>query len=87
MREEKPCCPSSAARKVRQLTIQGRPVGIAQLDEIMAEASALGLEKEEDLSKELLRRAEVFNYIPPKMSSDYGSALLEEYRRRHGKSP
>lgn len=83
--DDKPCCPTSAARKVRQLDIDGTAVGITRLDEIMSEVGGAGLVNDEQISEELLRRIMIFNYVPQSAQAIYKAALLAEYKRRFPK--
>jgi hypothetical protein len=82
MSREKPCCPESAARKVRKLNVGGFLVGIAQLDEIIEEVANLGLKDSEEIGKQLLRRVKIYNYVPPGTEGEYIDALLKEYAKR-----
>lgn len=79
---EKPCCAAAAARKIRQVEINGIQVGISQLDEVLAEVDSLGLSDMEEVGNKLLKRIMVFNYVPPKLASSYRIALLKEYEKK-----
>jgi hypothetical protein len=68
------------------LEVQGRLVGMAQLDEIIADVMSMGLGDDDQIADELLHRAKVFNFIPAKMNFDYGAALLREYHRQKSES-
>ncbi|MDH7508912.1 MAG: hypothetical protein QHH00_05885 [Methanomassiliicoccales archaeon] len=82
MGQEKPCCPESAARKVKKLNVGGFQVGIAHLDEIIEEVKNLGLRDSGEIGKQLLKRAKIYNYIPPGAEGEYAEALLKEYLKR-----
>lgn len=76
---EKVCCPAAAARRVKQLNIDGNLVGITQLDTIIQEVLALGLNTEKEIRKELLTRLQNYNYIPANKEDSYATALFTEY--------
>jgi hypothetical protein len=80
--EDKPCCAEAAARRVKMLMINGCPVGLSQLDEIMSEIRAMGLQSDTDIGNALLKRVSIFNYVPSSAKSEYKKELLEEYKRR-----
>ena len=80
--EEKPCCPEAAARMTKRLTIGGIPVGLAKLDEVMAEVKKLKLPGDSEIGDALLKKIKIFNYVPSSASSEYKRALLEEFHRR-----
>jgi hypothetical protein len=82
MIQEEPCCAASAARKVKMLEIDGISVGIARFDEIMSEVRGLGLGSEEEIKRELIRVAKVYNYIPRSAEGKYGRVLFREYLHR-----
>ena len=74
-----PCCAADAARRVRRIGVGGNQVAIVQLDRILGEVQTLGLEDVGRIAAELLRRAKVFNYIPPGAEDRYAEALLGVY--------
>lgn len=78
---EKPCCAAAAARKIRQIDVNGIPVGLYQLDEVLAEVLTCGLTDEQQIGDKLLKRIMIFNYVPPAMVQKYRDALLEEYKK------
>jgi len=54
MYEDKPCCPASAMRKIRQIDIGGSPTGLFHLDETFQEVYDMKIQDEKKLKKELL---------------------------------
>jgi hypothetical protein len=80
--EEKPCCPEAAARMTKRLAIEGIPVGLAKLDEVMTEVKRLKLPGDSEIGEALLKKIKIFNYVPSSASSEYKRALLDEYNRR-----
>ena len=53
---EKPCCGAAAARKIKQLNIEGIPVGLSQLDEVMDEVGSKNLSTEAEIGDLLLKK-------------------------------
>jgi hypothetical protein len=82
---DKPCCAEAAARKIKHLMIDGIPIGLSQLDEIMDEIKRMGLQSENEIGDALLKKVSIFNYVPSSASSEYESALVEEYECRYPK--
>ena len=83
MGDEKPCCPAAAGRRVRRIWVGGYQVGIAEMDRIVEEVHAMGLDEDDAIADALVERARVYNYIPPEAVEDYRAGLLGEYRRTH----
>jgi hypothetical protein len=65
-----------------KLRINGKDVGIADLDNIMNEVIALNLTDDSTISKELLQRVKDRDFVPPSVEREYSRALLEEYNNR-----
>lgn len=65
-----------------KLMINGKEVGIADLDNIMNEVIALDLTDDTTISKELLQRVKDRDFVPPSVEKEYSRALLEEYNNR-----
>jgi len=66
--------------KIGSIEVDGKPTGINHLDFIFDEVTALNLQSEPDIKKELIGRAKVLNYIPTKMNEKYADALLLKYK-------
>jgi len=84
----KPCCSAEALRRIRQIDIDGRPIGLAMLDDILEEVLREDLPDEGRIGDDLLRKARIYNYIPPAADEKYRNALVGEYRKKvtaHGK--
>lgn len=79
-------CAKSALFGTRQLTIAGKQIGISGLDAAFAAIDARGLTREGEIIAELMRRVQQDNYVPPALASEYGTAVLAEYRKSAGKS-
>jgi len=79
---DKPCCAEAAARKIKQLMVNGCTIGFSQLDEVMDEVKAMGLQSDAEIGEALLKKVKIFNYVPSSASLEYKKALLEEYHRR-----
>jgi hypothetical protein len=71
--------------KIRRITIEGKEIGIDQLDLVLEQVSGLHLLLDDQIQEELLRRIAIFNYIPTRKRSAYSQVLLEEYHKRAGK--
>ncbi|MDD1728644.1 MAG: NAC family transcription factor [Methanospirillum sp.] len=70
---------------VGSIEVNGKPTGINQLEWILDEVSAMHLQSDGDLKKELISRAKVLNYIPTKITEQYADALLRVYKERLSK--
>jgi hypothetical protein len=68
--------------RIGSIEVDGKPTGINQLDFILDEVSALHLQSDVDLKKELISRAKVLNYIPTKITERYADSLLGVYKER-----
>ncbi len=79
--DDKPCCPADALRRIRQIMINGLPTGITMLDESIAYVKAQGLTNDSAIRETLLKRVNVYNYIPSSVEDHYADALMEEYRK------
>lgn len=66
--------------KIRRILIEGKETGIDKLDFILDDVAALGLTVNTEIIDALLKRVQVFNYVPTKKADVYGQALLKEYR-------
>jgi hypothetical protein len=78
-------CPSCAAAEIVSLDVKGQQTGISNIDGIIAGVKAQALTDENDIAKELLDQAKLWNYVPPAKEEEYARALLAEYLRREGK--
>jgi hypothetical protein len=65
---------------VKQISINGKLIGIDSLDSIVAEVRALNLSDDVAIAEELLKRVKKTNYVPTIRSKDYSEALLKEYK-------
>jgi len=77
-------CGGISPGKVRTklIAIGEQEIGIERLDQIMEEVRALGLRDDAAITAELLKRTKIYNYVPTKRSTEYGEALLKEYKGR-----
>lgn len=74
-----PPCALDAVRTVRQVEIDGATIGLSMLDLVFAEVQALDLADETAVRAELVRRVNVYNYVPAPAAAAYGEALYREY--------
>jgi len=86
-RDDLPPCAADALWKVRQVIINGHPIGIMKLDECIAVVMALELPDDEEIQDALLKAVRAYNYIPPPVEAEYARVLLEEYRKAPRKEP
>jgi hypothetical protein len=80
MDEERPCCAAAAARMIKKLVVNGREVGVAQLDEIIDRVIEAGPVNDDDIIRALMKELKIYNYVPYGMEPYYGAALLELYK-------
>jgi len=79
-KREKPCCAAEALRRIRRIEVGGVVVGLAMLDDILADAIDRGLSGETAIGDELVRQVKIYNYIPKEAESLYREALLLAYQ-------
>ncbi len=67
--------------------IGGQEIGVAQLDEIIARISGIGLEDGIAIERALMKEVKIYNYVPVSREREYSCAIMQEYVRRssHGK--
>lgn len=67
--------------KIRLMSIEGKQIGIAGLDEAMEELYRAGIRPEESAASGLFSKLKQLNYIPPAKEEVYISVFLNEYKR------
>jgi NAD-dependent dihydropyrimidine dehydrogenase PreA subunit len=67
--------------RTRLITIEGKQIGIAGLDEVMEELYQAGIKPEESATSRLFGKLRQLNYIPPGKEEVYIAAFLNEYKR------
>jgi len=67
-------------RRIRRIEVGGVVVGLAMLDDILADVIDRGLSGETAIGDELLRQVKIYNYVPKEAESLYREALLAEYQ-------
>lgn len=67
--------------KTRLISIEGKQIGIAGLDEVLDELHKTGKRPDSNLGRYLLGRLRKLNYVPPGKEEAYAAAFLEEHRR------
>ncbi len=65
---------------VKQIDIDGKMIGIYNLNEIIAHVKSLNIDSDVSIKEELLAAVSKMNYIPNKKRDAYASALLKEYK-------
>ncbi|MDN7024040.1 hypothetical protein FGU65_03895 [Methanoculleus sp. FWC-SCC1] len=78
-KREKPCCAAEALRRIRRIEVGEVVVGLAMLDDILADVIDLGLAGETAIGDELIRQVKIYNYVPKEAEPIYRAALLREY--------
>jgi hypothetical protein len=78
-----PCCPGRTVTK--RMTIGGREVGIAGLDEILEVGFSMGLSPEKAVREAMMRELKRNNYVPKGAEAEYEEgvwAAFAEVRER-----
>ncbi|MGQ9619320.1 MAG: NAC family transcription factor [Candidatus Aminicenantia bacterium] len=75
----KPCC--GRALNVKIINVDGMEVGLRGLDETFFEVYLLGIEDEELLKVEILKRVKEKNFMSKKYEPKYAEALLKEFKK------
>jgi hypothetical protein len=65
----------------KRVLIDGKETGIDHLDWILEEVKKLNLNDDAELSEEILKRVQKFNYVPSRKTEEYVVGLLAEYKR------
>jgi predicted Mrr-cat superfamily restriction endonuclease len=81
-KECKKCGDELVIDETPKIKVNGKDVGIADLDNIMSEVIALNLSDDAHISKELLQRVKDRDFVPSSVEKEYSRALLEEYKQR-----
>lgn len=68
---------------VPKLNVNGKEIGINELDSIMGDVRERDLPKDA-VGSALLEEVKRRDYVPPSMEKHYQAALAEEYERRFG---
>ena len=69
---------------VRQITVAGARVGLADLGRIFKQVTGQFFATDEELGSKLIELVSEVNYIPPPRIEEYTRALLREYKRFQG---
>lgn len=69
------------AGDVRQITVDGKAVGISGLDQILKTVAGLNLSGPVQVKEALLAAVKAVNYVPTKKAGAYEDALYSEYLR------
>ncbi len=65
--------------KIRRIAIDGKETGIDKLDFILEDVAGLHITDDAGIIRELLKRVQVFNYVPTRKIVVFGQALLKVY--------
>ena len=74
----------SNEEEVVKIRVGGFNVGIVGLKVALEQTVEEDLSSDEEVATYLLEQLKSKNYIPPRSESDYGQALLREYRKHMG---
>ncbi|NMB77961.1 MAG: NAC family transcription factor [Methanomicrobiales archaeon] len=66
--------------KIKRIPIDGKETGIDRLDWILQEVLNLNLSRDDEITDELVKRVQQFNYIPTRKMTEYRQALLQQYK-------
>jgi hypothetical protein len=72
-------CAADALQQVRQITVDGKQVGIVRLDETIRDVQALGLPGEDEIRTALMQRIAACNYIPAPAADAYARSIVAEF--------
>ncbi|HSV41926.1 MAG TPA: hypothetical protein VLH13_00775 [Methanomassiliicoccales archaeon] len=65
-----------------KIKVNGKEVGINDLDQIMDQVMAMNLGDDEAIGMNLLKLVKENDFVPTSVENEYRRALLEEYRSR-----
>ena len=66
--------------KIKKIVIDGKETGIDRLDWILRDVARLNLTNDEQITDELVKRVQQFNYIRTRKMMEYRKALLREFK-------
>ncbi|KUK61401.1 MAG: hypothetical protein XE10_1492 [Methanoculleus marisnigri] len=79
-KREKPCCAAEALRRIRRIEVGEVVVGLAMLDDVLADVIKRGIAGVTVIGDELARQIKIYNYIPKEAEPLYRAALLLAYQ-------
>ena len=65
-----------------KIKVNGKDIGINDLDDIMEKVAAMNLSDDAEISKSLLKLVKESDFVPSSVEREYQTALLEEYKNR-----
>ena len=79
---------SSANKDITQIVVNRNKIGIVGLmDDVESMVPQFSGRSDDEIQAELLRRLSEANYVPRKLTEDYGRALLREYKKNCRECP
>jgi hypothetical protein len=75
-----PCCAADALRRIKTLSVNGIPTGIAMMEKIFDEVKKMDITDDTCLKEVLMEKVKIYNYIPEAAVEAYAEALVREYR-------
>jgi hypothetical protein len=67
--------------------IDGKETGIDRLDWIFEQVSRLQVAGDPEMTAEILKRVQQFNYVPTRKIAEYGAGLLASFRTWQAEHP
>jgi hypothetical protein len=64
----------------KRVLIDGKETGIDRLDWIFEQVALRRVTGDAEVTSEILKRVQQFNYVPTKKTTEYGAGLLAAYR-------
>ncbi len=80
-RQSSGSCGTEPVDETKKIWVAGANVGISEWGRICEEVTALGIDDDESLADELLKRVKKTDYVPVSKEKEYRKALLEEYKK------
>lgn len=76
-----PCCAADALRRIRRIPVNGIMTGITMLDESIAAVKEQNLRSDAAIREALMKKINIYNYVPRGAKEAYAAALMEEYKK------
>ena len=67
--------------ETRKILVDGKQVGINQIDDVFSQVRALGLQDDDAIADELIARVKQSDFVPTGKERAYRAALLNEFKK------
>jgi hypothetical protein len=67
--------------ETRKILVDGKQVGINEIDEIFSQVRPLGLRDDDAIADELISRVKQSDFVPAGKERAYRAALLDEFKK------